>query len=152
MTELNYDQLLSGAVDTVLETMFFAATLGPAESETNPEVLEARLAFRGNPSGTLGVRLSPASARVLAAGFLGEDEETLSDSQLGEVVCELANMLCGSLVSKLEDQESFALASPELVPAGSEAAAGSEASPTARQSFELENGIITVTLHIEGVA
>jgi hypothetical protein len=149
MIERNFDQLLSGAVDAVLETMFFAVSMGPAEPETGPEVLEARLAFRGNPSGTLGVRLSAASARLFAAGFLGEDEETLTDSQPGQVVCELANMLCGSLVSKLEDEESFALASPELVPAASETAAGSQALPTARQSFELENGIITVTLRLE---
>jgi len=152
MTGRNFDQLLSGAVDAVLETMFFAASLGPAESEIGADFLEARLAFRGNPSGTLGVRLSAASARLLAAGFLGEDEETLTDLQLGQVVCELANMLCGSLVSKLEDQESFALASPELVPAASENAASSQAPPTARQSFELENGIITITLRLEGTA
>src|SRR5271165_5274170 len=120
MSEQNYDQLLAGAVDDVLETMFFSAPFGPAEPETGTEVLAARVAFHGRPSGALGVRLSAASARILAAGFLGEDEETLADAQPGEVVCELANMLCGSLVSKIESEESFDLASPELVPIGSD--------------------------------
>ncbi len=144
--------MVSGAVETVLETMFFSAPLGPAEPEDGASVVEARLAFHGNPSGTLDVCLSEASARLLAAGFLGEDEETLSDSQPGEVVCELANMLCGSLVSKLETEESFDLTSPELVPAGAAMATGPEAPPVARQSFELENGILTVTLHLKAAA
>jgi hypothetical protein len=152
MSEQNLDQLLSETVDGVLETMFFSMPLGPAEPETGPTVLAARLAFHGNPSGTLEVCLSQASARLLAAGFLGEDDETLTDSQPGEVVCELANMLCGSLVSKLETDESFDLTSPELVPAGGATATDLEAPPVARQSFELENGILTVTLHLQAAA
>jgi CheY-specific phosphatase CheX len=139
-------------VDTVLETMFFAVVLGPAEAETGAAALEARLVFRGRPSGTLAVRLSTASARSLAAGFLGEDEEALGDSQVGEVVCELANMLCGSLVSRLGSEESFDLTSPELGQAGSGAGAALEAFPAACKSFELENGILTLTLHLNRAA
>jgi CheY-specific phosphatase CheX len=148
MSEQNFDQLISEAVDGVLETMFFSAPLGPAEPETGAGVLEARLGFCGRPSGTLSVRLSEASARLLAAGFLGEDEGRLTDAQPGQAVCELANMLCGSLVSKLESEENFDLASPAMVPAGSEDDARLEAPPAARQSFELEKGILTVTLHL----
>lgn len=152
MTELNFNQLISSTVDSVLEAMFFSAAWGPAEPETSSAVLESRLAFHGRPSGTFGICLSEPSARLLAASFLGEDEETLTDSQTGQVVCELANMLCGSLVSKLQSDESFDLASPELVPSGSEIVAGSEAPPVACQSFELEGGILTVTLHLEASA
>jgi CheY-specific phosphatase CheX len=131
--------------------MFFSAPLGPAEPKAGAQVLEARLAFHGRPSGTLNVRLSEASARLLAAGFLGEDEETLTDSQPGQVVCELANMLCGSLVSKLENEESFDLSVPELLADG-QAAPDAETPPEARQSFELENGILTVTLRLRAAA
>jgi CheY-specific phosphatase CheX len=152
MSEQNFDQLISGAVDAVLETMFFTAPLGPAEPETSAQGLEARVAFHGRPSGTLEVRLSEASARVLAAGFLGEDEESLTEAQPGLVVCELANMLCGSLVSKLESEERFDLTSPALLPARTAAAVISEAPPVARQSFELENGILTVELRLEYAA
>ncbi len=152
MSDLNFDRLLSGTVDSVLETMFFSAAWGPAEPEIGGAVLESRLAFHGRPSGTFAVCLSEPSARLLAAGFLGEDEETLTDSQTGQVVCELTNMLCGSLVSKLESDESFDLASPELVPSGSGTDPSSGAPPAARQSFELEGGILTVTLHLEAAA
>ena len=40
----------------------------------------------------------------------------------------------------------------KLLPAVSGTADGSQAPPTARQSFELENGIITVTLHLAAAA
>ncbi len=149
VTEMNFEQLLSGSVDAVLETMFFTMPLGPAEAESGPAVLEARLAFHGRPSGTLALCLSEPSARLLAAGFLGEDEEMLTDTQLSEVVCELSNMVCGSLLSKLESEEHFDLDSPQLISAGSATAAFSSAPPAVRQSFELENGILTVTLYLE---
>jgi CheY-specific phosphatase CheX len=149
MTKQNPDQVISDAVDAVLETMFFSAVLGPAEPETGGKVLHARVAFRGPLSGTLGVSLSETSARLLAAGFLGEDEQSLTDTQPGQVVRELANMLCGWLVSKLESEESFDLAAPELVPRGSETVPGPGTPPTVRQSFELEGGTLTVTLHLE---
>lgn len=149
MCEQNFDQLLSGVVEAVLETMFFCTPLGPAEPETGAAVLEARLAFHGHPSGTLGLRISAPSARILAASFLGEEEEMLTDTQPGQVVCELANMFCGALVSKLESDESFDLTSPELVPARSDVP---ESPAVARHSFELENGILTVTLHLENAA
>jgi CheY-specific phosphatase CheX len=98
------------------------------------------------------VRLSDASARKLAAGFLGEDEGMLTDSQPGQAVCELANMLCGSLLSKLESDESFDLAPPALVPAGREDSVGLEILPVARQSFALEEGILTVSVRLGRVA
>ena len=149
MPEQNYDELVSGAVDTVLETMFFSMSLGRAEPETGASVVKARVAFHGRLCGALGVSLSGATARILAAGFLGEDEQSLTDAQSGEVVCELANMLCGSLVSRIESEESFDLTSPELVRTGDDFL---ESCPVARQSFEVENGILTVTLHVENAA
>ncbi len=148
MNEGSLDQLLRGAVDAVLETMFFSTLLGPAEPDTGTAVLEAHVSFHGRPSGSLAVCLSEPSARLLASGFLGEDEEVLTDSQPGEIVCELTNMLCGSLVSKLESEQSFALGSPELVGAATRADAARDDPPTVRQSFQLENGILTVTLRL----
>lgn len=150
MPEDDLEQLLLGAVEAVLETMFFAAPLGPAEPVSGSGVLRVRLAFHGAPSGTLAVCLSAESARLLAAGFLGEDEEALTDSQPGEVVCELANMLCGSFVSGLEGEEKFELASPELTAGGAETAEA-ETPPAVRQSYQLENGILTVTVYLEAV-
>ena len=149
MSERNYDEMVSDAVDTVLETMFFSTPVGWAEPETGAAVFEACVLFRGQPSGALSVRLSSAGARALAASFLGEDEETLTEAQPGEVVCELANMLCGSLVSRLANEDGFDLAAPELPPAGAD---GLKFPVISTQSFELDNGILTVSLALEAMA
>lgn len=148
MTEQNLQALLAEAVHTVLETMFFSAPLGPSEPDAGEHALEARIAFHGTPSGTVSVRVSEASARRLAAGFLGEDEDALAERQPGQAICELANMLCGSLVSRLEMERHFDLDSPEFVPSGSRDAALPDVPPPVQQSYALENGTLTVTLHL----
>jgi CheY-specific phosphatase CheX len=110
------------------------------------------LAFHGRPSGSLTISLSLQAARLLAAGFLGEDEEALDHSQPGEVVCELANMLCGSLLSQMWSEETFDLAAPQLIPAGRGTGLDTEPPPAASRSFAIENGILTATLHLEAAA
>lgn len=148
MTAPKFDQLLAAAIDSVLETMFFTAASGPAEPQKDGAVLRCRIGFRGSPSGAVGLCISERSAKLLSTGFLGEEEETLTASQTGHVVCELANMICGSLVSKLESEENFYLSSPELVPAGSGIVDDCELPAAACQSFELEGGTLTVTLSL----
>lgn len=148
MTNPEFEQLLSEVVKSVLETMFFVEPMEPAEPEKGEAVIASRVAFHGHPSGKLIVRVAEAAARPLAAGFLGEDEEMLEDSQPGAVVCEFANMLCGSLVSKLERDDSFALDPPELALVGT-TSAEAESSITARCSYALDPGFLTVALCLE---
>lgn len=150
MTDLDFNQLLSTSVDSVLETMFFSVVSGPAEPEINGAVLRARVSFRGRPSGTFGMCLSAPTATLLAASFLGEDEQTLTESQTGQVMCEMANMLCGALLSRLQSEEIFDLGTPELMPSLSEVVANSVMPHEARRSFALEGGILTVNLQLEG--
>jgi CheY-specific phosphatase CheX len=86
------------------------------------------------------VRLSASSARSLAGAFLGEDEESLGEAQIAQVVCELANMLCGWIVSRTESRGVWELGSPELV-------GGDDEEPERiQQSFGVEHGVLTVSL------
>jgi len=142
--------LLLEVMQAVLETMFFVAPMGPVDPEENAAVVKASVAFRGHPSGTLGVCVSKAAALPLAAGFLGEEEALLKDSQPGEVVCELANMLCGSFVSKLESEDCFELDSPELISLSCNNSHDLGDGPVAVcRSFALEGGFLAVTLRLE---
>jgi CheY-specific phosphatase CheX len=144
MHKHEFDRLLAPAVAAVLETMFFSEPFGPPDADTGAAWLEARVSFSGEISGVLGVRISVRSARSLAASFLGEFEESLSETQIAQVVCELTNMLCGWLVSKAECQGCFDLGSPELCSADSRQPTET---PTSEQSFAIENGILTVSLY-----
>jgi CheY-specific phosphatase CheX len=139
-----FDCCLAPAVAAVLEAMFFSESLGPSDCDTSAENLEVRVSFSGEVSGTLELRLSTLSARSLAGSFLGQSEESLTESQIAQVVCELANMLCGSIVSMPGSQGCFDLGSPELLSAGSEPPLGI---PACQQSFAVENGTLTVSLY-----
>ena len=106
---------LQEAVHEVLETMFFVRELEDgAELSAAPD-LAAQLNFEGDPGGCLTLILAGHAARAVAADFLGAEEDDLSDLQVEEVACELANMICGSVLSRTESETRFCLSSPHVV-------------------------------------
>ena len=104
---------LHEAVEDVLEKMFFAEA-APMDAETGPpeELVAARVDFEGSPSGRLNLRITVPAARALAADFLGEEASDLSPDATAEVIGELANMICGSLLSRVESDTAFRLSAP----------------------------------------
>jgi CheY-specific phosphatase CheX len=128
--------------------MFFTSTAGDAEPpEAAAEAwVSAGLSFRGDPPGRFGVRLSVETGRKIAASFLGVDEEAVTEAQIGEVACELANMLCGSVLSRLETQTRFELNSPELNPPETTCQGDRR---TAHRTLQLEEGTLTLWLELE---
>jgi CheY-specific phosphatase CheX len=131
--------------------MFFTVPFGFSEEEVGASSIKVRVAFRGCPSRELDVCVSDKSARILASSFLGEDEERLTAIQPGEVVCEMSNMLCGSLISRLESKQSFDLDSPQIMLEEDEIHAGATTGAVGCESFEIEGGILTVSLHLQTV-
>jgi CheY-specific phosphatase CheX len=116
MPDNEWDEILVAAAEEVLETMFFTGVYGPAEAGASlaGQHLTARLTFEGTPSGALTLSISEPAGRTLAANFLAsEEDEPLPAAQLGSVVCELANMICGSLLSRVTSEDHFRLSSPE---------------------------------------
>jgi CheY-specific phosphatase CheX len=102
-------------MEEVLEKMFFIQCLGePREFSPEPEVV-AHLRFEGDPSGSLTLRVTAGAARSVSADFMGAEEQDLSEQQIGDVVCELANMICGSVLSRVESATDFRLATPQIV-------------------------------------
>ena len=148
---------LSAAVEEVLETMCFTTVLayepGPAQTppsaetplpaEAPPPPVTLDLRFAGNPSGRFRVGLPASLARMLAVAFLGREPEEVSDSEAVDVAGELSNMICGSVLSRLESKSIFQITHPELVPSG--AAFGD--CDSAR--FDLGDGILTVSLQLQ---
>src|SRR5579862_2115812 len=120
MPDNEWNNMLEAAAGEVLETMFFTEVCSPREggSAHSEPGIGAHLRFVGTPSGALTIRVSEPAARVLAANFLApEDDEPLPSAQLGSVVSELANMICGSLLSRVGSEQHFRLSAPEPVAA-----------------------------------
>jgi CheY-specific phosphatase CheX len=145
VTEIDIRHALRASVTEVLEKMFFVQALAesPDSQRARPASsasIAACLTFQGEPPGSLTLCVTSAAARNIAADFLGDDEETISDRQMAEVVCELANMICGSLLSRVESAAAFNLTSPRIVrPAQSPPGATVYA-------VDLSNGTLTVAV------
>jgi CheY-specific phosphatase CheX len=117
MSERPVQLALRDAVEEVLEKMFFVQTIESEreESDSPEREVAASLTFEGSPPGSLTLRVTDEAARTIAADFLGTEEASLSSGQVGEVVCELANMICGSVLSRVESSAAFRLAEPRLL-------------------------------------
>jgi CheY-specific phosphatase CheX len=136
-------EVLRGAAEQVLETMFFAAVSPEAPEAAGEPRVAARLSFRGEPSGTFAVSLSEAAARAIAANFVGaEKEDDLEPARVAEVVAELANMICGSVLSRLESESEFDLGPPEPVSPLEDPHAGK----TLVRTLALERGVLTASI------
>ena len=136
---------LRDSVEEVLEKMFFAQTMGecpvdPAEGQPADEIAVS-LAFQGEPSGLFWLRLTTVAARQIAADFLGIDEPEISGIQTSDAIRELSNMICGSVLSRVESAATFQLGAPQIVPAAEEIAGSLS---NTRYCVQLSNGRLTV--------
>jgi hypothetical protein len=62
------------------------------------------------------MRIARPRPTLIAADFLGEDAESLTDRQSTEVTLELANMICGAVLSRIESRATFPPGTPQIVP------------------------------------
>ncbi len=112
MQRTDLQQVFLESASEVLETMFFTGVEDENADDENVSKVSSVLGFNGKMSGKFGVQVPIHTGQAIAANFLGFDEVT--DNQVADVVCELSNMLCGSVLSRLESGARFELLHPEL--------------------------------------
>src|ERR1017187_5958667 len=116
VTDTTIHTALSSAVAEVLDCMFFLEVLGEiAEPPPRDETVTVQVSFEGDPPGHFQMRIGRPAANAVAADFLGEDLESLSARQSADVTLELANMICGAVLSRIESRAVFRLGSPQIV-------------------------------------
>ena len=134
-------QLCGRSVPDVLETMFFAMAVESQDAQVGGDSMRVHLDFRGSPSGTFTLHADRPALAQLGAAFLGNDNEELSPAEVGDVACELANILCGSVLSEAESESGFELDEPRLEPPAAHSASPLHRSPPDYQArFQLDNG------------
>jgi len=113
--EDGFVKLVRSVVAEVLETMFFAEAV-PSECGHSwmGAAVSARVPFEGSHSGEMRLDVSGEAADAVASAFLGADPGELSEAARTQVMLELANILCGAILSHLWPESKLALASPEL--------------------------------------
>jgi CheY-specific phosphatase CheX len=136
---------LSCAVADVLERMFFLEGLGEApEPPAEAETVTVQMTFDGDPPGCFQMRLARPAANAIAADFLGEDTESLTGQQSTEVTLELANMICGAALSRIESSATFRLGAPQIV-----ADDTGRHGPAEENRYTVETGSGTLTVAIQ---
>ncbi len=140
------ESVLVETAGAVLESMFFTTIHDSSDwpNETATPQISARLNFHGETSGSFGVRTPVETGRAITSNFLGIGAESITEAQIGEVVCELANMLCGSALSRLEGYSRFDLSHPELDPPGTLC----PAEVTSSRLLQIDEGNLAVWLSI----
>jgi CheY-specific phosphatase CheX len=151
MRASDFAGLVPECCSEVLGAMYFVTVLGWTALEKMPEALPGGdavvafgLQFAGDISGRFGVCLGQLTARSLAANFLGVDEPEISSREVAEVVGELANMLCGSAMSRVEGERKLILSHPEAVPLPA------DIEDIHIVQFDTDSGAITAWLVLEG--
>jgi len=120
--EFDLSEAVSQATEDVLSTMFFTfVDEVPAGAKDQPGI-ETRIAFRGHLAGSLALRCSTDAVAEMASNFLGLDFDTPpSAAEQEAVMMELANMICGAVLSKIGSEGLFELLPPEACGAASSA-------------------------------
>ncbi|MEO8127240.1 MAG: chemotaxis protein CheX [Bryobacteraceae bacterium] len=142
------ETMLEAATSDTLETMCFFGVLGPLEEmPAGEERISTRLTFQGDANGAFHTTLDMSAASGIAANFLGEEAEDLSRSRIEAVICELSNVICGSVLSHYKRQGHFELSTPEIT-----SQEGSQPAGAIRRVFELESGSIALAMDLRPAA
>ena len=106
--------------------------------------MKVEIDFEGDRPGRFSLWLAAEAATAIAADFLGEDASELNQVRRGEVALEMANMICGSALSRLGGRARFRLGSPRIVPGCSDCA------ERTRQTVETGHGRLMAAIQLEG--
>jgi CheY-specific phosphatase CheX len=105
---------------------------------------ERKLFFEGEAVGEFRATLDYSAAWAIAANFMGEEPLDIELAHMQAVICELANMICGAVLSSYRKDGLFHLSTPEIADC-EEVQSPKEVS----RAFELETGSMKVSITLE---
>ena len=140
MSPAEVDRALTRCAGRVLETMCYADPLPITGLEEGQPFIRAELKFHGTYSGVFHLDVTEEAGRSLATTFLGADEDVPAP-QMASVICELTNMICGSMLSTLDARADIQLDTPELV-----GDAAPRSGNAVSKAFEIDNGQMAVAI------
>jgi Chemotaxis phosphatase CheX len=136
-------EILRGVVAEVLETMFFTEAL-PVDCEHGwfSDAILVRVPFSGTHCGQMLLCVSPSVVTEIAPAFLGRDFGETSEAERDQVMLELANILCGAVLSRLWPEAQLLLDTPEKT------ASDSGAEGALHCCFELPEGMLATSIRM----
>jgi CheY-specific phosphatase CheX len=127
----------------VLETMFFDEALpSPCEHGWIRSSASVRLAFEGSHRGMFLLSVASEVAQSITPAFLGIEPDEVTEGQSSQVLLELANILCGSVLSHLWPDSDLKLGGPELIQAEG------PIEGALHECFQLTEGMLSVSIRV----
>jgi CheY-specific phosphatase CheX len=109
-----FTDILRSVSAEVLETMFFTeAVSSECEHGWLEMAVSARVGFAGSHLGQMRVGVCPEAVVSIGSAFLGLDPQEASDQERSQVILELANIVCGAVLSRLWPESKLQLDAPE---------------------------------------
>ena len=113
----NLVDVLSRVPAEVLETMFFAeAVAAGCSHDWLSSAVAVRVRFAGSHVGEMRLSVSGDAADSMACAFLGLEPLEITQPLRDQVILELANILCGAILSHVWPESKVALGAPEISP------------------------------------
>ncbi len=112
---IDFTAALSRISGEVLETMFFTEAV-PVECEHSwfASAVSVQIAFDGSHCGEMWLAVGEEAVPALASAFLAIDPEEAGEMERSQVILELANILCGAVLSSLWRESRLQLNAPKL--------------------------------------
>ena len=106
MKVLNWQPVMKSAISEVLETMFFvligfvtqASTTSACRFGSKIEL------YNDHHKMEISFRVTESFARMITANFLSKDEDEVVSEEMEDVIKELANMVGGNYMSRIESE------------------------------------------------
>jgi len=135
----------------VLETMFFAeAVAAGCNHAWLSSAVGVRIRFGGSHFGDMRLSVSRDAADSIAGAFLGLEPLEITEPLAAQVILELANILCGAILSQVWPESKVALGAPEISTEISMEETCFEGAP--HRCFELAEGKLAVWIRCSETA
>lgn len=144
--EAEFTAALGRVSAEVLETMFFTEAVAvECEHGWVAGAASVRVNFEGSHCGQMWLALSADAVSPIASAFLGLEAAETSAEQRSQVICELANILCGAVLSSLWPESRLLLDAPQLI------ALECDGQEVWHCCLALEEGAIAIWIRLSGV-
>jgi CheY-specific phosphatase CheX len=118
-------EIMMAAIFDVVEQMFYVF-LEPVGDEYSDYAMEAAIQFKGDLKGEVSILVSEGLAKSMVQNLLGLETGQMTKEDIEDCVKEVANMICGNFLGRLDQTRMFDLSMPSFSQPPRKAVAGSD--------------------------
>ena len=116
-------EAMTTSISEVLETMFYLSIeIYDLSKLENTEILEeekitgCKLLFKGPLSGHILLYAPKSLLVIMAENFMGLNKNEITQTYTNGIICEINNMVAGSIFTKYNGRQIYNLGIPEILP------------------------------------